>query len=60
MPEMLWPPVLVCFASLPGKVHSEVAGLRSQETQELRQKAEQTAFELAQEKDELTAEVSTN
>ncbi len=31
-----------------------------QETQELRQKAEQTAFELAQEKDELTAEVSTD
>jgi len=32
--------------------------IASQETQELRQKAEQTAFDLAQEKNELTAEVN--
>ena len=40
-------------------MHSEVA-CPWQETQELRQKAEQTALELAQAKDELTAEVSSH
>ena len=37
---------------------SSKPSVASQETQELRQKAEQTAFDLAQEKNELTAEVN--